>query len=133
MWTWEQSRQLPQREAAAESGAVTLSGDPAGVLLGGERRWLPVYAPGGYGWRPAEGDRVLVLKAGSEGEAPCILAAPQPTAELEPGEVQISGGSSTIRLGREGLELNGEIRVNGRTLEAVIRAVAEELVKGSEA
>ena len=69
MWTSERSRNLPVREAPAEIGTVTLGGDPAGVSLGGERRWLPVYAPGGYSWRPTSGDKVQVLKAGAEGES----------------------------------------------------------------
>ena len=47
MWTSERSRRLFQAEAAAELGAVTLGGGPAGVSLGGERRWLPLCCPGG--------------------------------------------------------------------------------------
>ena len=57
MWTSEKSRNLPVREAAAEVGTVTLGGDPAGVSLGGERRWLNVYGPGGYSWRPTSRER----------------------------------------------------------------------------
>ena len=65
MWTSE--RRLERRtEESAALGQVTLGGDPAGVFLGGERRWLPVCAPGGYSWQPGAGDKVLVLKAGVE-------------------------------------------------------------------
>lgn len=74
MWTSERNRNLPLREAAAEIGTVTLGGDPAGVSLGGERRWLTVYGPGGYCWRPTAGDKVLVLKAGAEGSPPACWA-----------------------------------------------------------
>ena len=77
MWTSERSRNLSVEEPAAELGTITLGGDPAGVSLGGERRWLSVYGPGGYSWRPTSGDRVLVLKAGAEGESPCILGMAQ--------------------------------------------------------
>ena len=77
MWTSERNRNLPLREAAAELGSVTLGGDPAGVSLGGERRWLTVYGPGGYRWRPSAGSKVLVLKAGAEGESPVYWAPPR--------------------------------------------------------
>ena len=117
-------------EADAELGLVTLSGDPAGVLLGGERRWLPVYAPGGYSWRPAVSDRVLVLKAGQEGEVPCVLATEQERQELAPGEVCLQGGSSRVHLGQEKLELTGNITVNGRSLESYIKSVVSSALGG---
>ena len=132
MWNWELGRRLPVQEAPAELGAVTLSGDPVGVLLGGERRWVPVYGPGGYCWRPEEGQNVLVLKAGGEGESPCVLGAMQSAAELEPGEVQINGGNSSIRLGHGGLELKGTVMVNGQELEQYIRSIASEMFSGGE-
>ena len=70
MWLSERDIRREQGEPAAELGVVTLGGDPAGVSLGGERRQLPVYSPGGVTWRPAAGDRVLVLKTGAAGEQP---------------------------------------------------------------
>ena len=105
MWTSERRRGFPAGEAAAELGTVTLGGDPAGVSLGGERRWLTVYGPGGYSWRPTAGDKVLVLKAGAEGESPCILGTVQEGGELGPGEVRLAGGSCAVKLGRR-LELD---------------------------
>ena len=128
MWTSERRREFPVREAPAELGTVTLGGDPAGVVLGGERRWLPVYGPGGYSWRPTAGDKVLVLKAGAEGEAPCILGKVQQGEELKAGEVKLSGGASSILLGQETLELEVDIRINGTTLEAYIAQVLAELL-----
>ena len=128
MWTSERRREFPVREAPAELGTVTLGGDPAGVVLGGERRWLPVYGPGGYSWRPTAGDKVLVLTAGAEGEAPCILGKVQQGEELKAGEVKLSGGASSILLGQETLELEGDIRINGITLEAYIAQVLAELL-----
>ena len=130
MWSWERSGRLPVEEADAELGLVTLSGDPAGVLLGGERRWLPVYSPGGYCWRPAVGDRVLVLKAGQEGEIPCVLAAEQGQRELAPGEVCLQGGGSRVHLGQDRLELNGNITVNGQPLESYIKSVVSSALGG---
>ena len=132
MWNWELGRRLPVQEAPAELGSVTLSGDPAGVLLGGERRWVPVYGPGGYCWRPEEGQNVLVLKAGGEGESPCVLGTMQDAAELEPGEVQITGGTGSIRLGRGGLELTGAVVVNGQELEQYIRSIVSGMIGEKE-
>ena len=127
MWTSERNRNLPLREAAAEIGTVTLGGDPAGVSLGGERRWLTVYSPGGYSWRPTAGDKVLVLKAGAEGESPCVLGTVQ-TEELEPGEVMLKGGECSIRLGQEALALEGALTINGRPLYDIIRDIVIELL-----
>ena len=121
-------RSLPLREAAAEIGTVTLGGDPAGVSLGGERRWLTVYGPGGYCWRPPAGDKVLVLKAGAEGESPCVLGTVQGEAELKPGEVMLKGGTCSLRLGQEGLALEGELIINGRTLYDIVREIVAELL-----
>lgn len=128
MWTSERDRRPRAEEPAAELGTVTLGGDPAGVSLGGERRWLTVYGPGGYSWRPTAGDKVLVLKAGAEGEVPCILGTAQAGDGLKPGEVRLSGGESSIRLGQR-LELGGELYLNGSSLYDVIRDIVSELLK----
>ena len=125
MWTSERNRNLPAREAAAELGTVTLGGDPAGVSLGGERRWLTVYGPGGYSWRPTAGDKVLVLKAGAEGESPCILGTTQGVEFLFPGEVRLAGCGSAIHLGEDGVSLTGQVYINGQTLEELIAAIVD--------
>lgn len=136
---------MPVREAAAELGTVTLGGDPAGVSLGGERRWLNVYSPGGYSWRPTSGDKVMVLKAGAEGESPCILGTTQDIEGLKPGEVRLtgmgcslhlgqgqvemSGAEGSVRLGRQGLELTGNLNINGQALEDIVREIAREVAQ----
>ena len=61
MWISEQGRRRAEPDGTALVGRVTLPGDPAGVYLAGERRELPVFGPGGYVWRPEEGEQVLVL------------------------------------------------------------------------
>ena len=132
MWTSERGGRLPVQEAAAEMGVVTLGGDPAGVSLGGERRWLPVCGPGGYSWRPAAGDKVLVLKAGGERESPCILGTAQAERELGAGEVSLSGGNSGLFLGRDRLELTGEIYVNRTGLEEYIRGIVADMLSPGE-
>lgn len=130
MWTSQRRRETPVGEPPAELGEVTLGGDPAGVNLGGERRWLPVYSPGGYSWRPRAGDRALVLKTGQEGECPCVLGTAQDTGGLEPGEVRIRGGQCELRLGRQ-LDLNGNIYVNGQTLEDYIVQIVIAILTSS--
>ena len=129
MWTSERGKSVPAREAPAELGMVTLGGDPAGVILGGERRWLPVYSPGGYSWRPSAGEKVLVLKAGMEGETTCVAGVSQKDSELRAGEVRISGGACDILLGQDALELTGALKINGQSLEDIIRAVVLEMLK----
>ena len=119
------------REPAAELGEVTLGGDPAGVSLGGERRWLAVYSPGGYSWRPTAGDKVLVLKAGAEGESPCVLGTvqePEGDAPLRPGEVRLKGGGSAIHLGQDRLELSGQLYLNGQSLRDAVAAIVASLL-----
>ena len=144
MWTSERNRSLPVREAPAEVGTVTLGGDPAGVSVGGERRWINVYGPGGYSWRPTSGDKVMVLKAGAEGESPCILGTTQDAEDLKPGEVRLSGvdcdlllgqgqvemtgGEGSLCLGRSGLEVNGGLSVDGQPLETIIRKIIIEML-----
>lgn len=128
MWTAERNRNLRSGEPTAELGTVTLGGDPAGVSLGGERRWIGVYGPGGYSWRPTAGDKVLVLKAGAEGEAPCLLGMCQEETTLQPGEVRLKGGESTVFLGQDRLELDGELYINGRTLWEVVQDIVIALL-----
>lgn len=123
MWTTEQSRRLPIDEAAAEVGQVTLEGQPCGVSLGGERRLIPVYTPGGYTWKPRVGEKVLVLKAGSDREEPCVAGLEQPSNALKPGEVEISGGTVRLLLSEKGLFLNGV------ALEDYIRSIAEKTIR----
>ena len=145
MWTSERNRNLSVGEAAAEVGTVTLGGDPAGVSLGGERRWINVYGPGGYNWRPTSGDKVMVLKAGAEGESPCILGTTQEAEDLKPGEIRLKGvdcdlflgqgevamnsQAGTLVLGQNGLEVTGGLSVDSQPLEEIIRGIAEEVAR----
>ena len=136
MWTSERNRRLASEEPAAELGAVTLGGDPAGVSLGGERRWITVYSPGGYSWRPTSGDKVLVLKAGAEGESPCILGTTQDAEDLKPGEVRLTGMECSLHLGQGQVEVTGGknsmslgqggLAINGQSLESMVREIARE-------
>lgn len=115
MWIAEKSRRRQESESVAAVGQVTLSGDPAGVWLDGERRDLPVFAPGGYVWRPSLGEQVLVLKTGQQGEAPCVLGARcQDKWKLEEGEVVLFSGKAALHLKKDGtVDITGKLTVNG--------------------
>lgn len=87
----------------------------------------------------------MVLKAGAEGEIPCILGTTQDAEELKPGEVRLTGpecslhlgqgqvemtgGEGSVRLGESGLELSGGLRIDGRPLEEIMREIAEEVAR----
>ena len=123
MWISEREwRRAEQARAAALAGEVTLAGDPAGVYLDGERRALPVFGPGGYVWRPAVGQRVLALKAGERGEAPCVAGAECGAQwDLEPGEVLIHSGEAAIRLKADGtVAVTGALTVNGKSVMTAV-------------
>ena len=110
---WMANRNQPTLgEPAAELGQVTLDRE-TGVALAGERRGLPVCAPGGYRWTPARGDTVLVIKTGTE-EAPCVAGQVQEPGE--PGEVYISvAAGAGIRLKADGsVQITGKVMVNGK-------------------
>ncbi len=129
MWTSERDRRLMAQEAQAELGVVTLGGDPAAVLLGGERRTLPVCSPGGYSWRPAVGDKVLVIKSGAEREEPCVVGKAQPEERLAPGEVKLSGGGDAgVHVQKSAVDLLGEVKVNGVDLVTLIAAIVSEML-----
>ena len=139
MWLSRQGRAAGSVQDHARLGEVTVSGNPAAVYLGGERRWVSLYAPGGYQWRPKAGDKVLVVKAGDHRELPCLVGKrPDWTAqeeELPPGSVRIHSGTGTVLLSEEGLTLKGdevalegEITVNGQELEAYIEAVVYQVL-----
>lgn len=108
-----------QETAAVESGTVTIGGRAAGVLSRGEERSLPVAAPGGYAWRPKNGERVLVLRGGTLGEERYVAAALCETAKemaLADGEVCLfSSGGAKIVLRNDGrVEIEGEVYINGK-------------------
>ena len=134
MWLSQRRAEARRAETPAETGPVTLGGDPAGVYLSGERRGLPVFSPGGYQWRPAAGQEVLVLKAGADQESPCVVGVRQ-AGTPEPGETYLfsQGEASAIRLSPNGtLNLTGQICVNGVKLEELVGRLVMEILYPSE-
>lgn len=132
MWTSNYRADSRVAEPAADLGRVTLGGNPAGVYIGGERRWLPVFSPGGYRWRPSAGDKVLVVKAGGSREAPCVAGVEQAGGELEPGEVRLNGRGNEVRLCSQGIMLDGTVWVEGKLLETYIQEIAQKIMGSAE-
>lgn len=133
MWLARQQKAQAVEETG-EVGRVTLAEEAPAVELDGERRGLCVYAPGGYRWRPALGQKVLVLKADGD---PCVVGTPS-AGGLAPGEVALdSGGGAAIRLDNQGrvtlgrdAAVTGALYVGGVELTALVRGVVrEELAK----
>ena len=133
MWVSQQGKNTSVFGTGAEEGQVTVGGDPAGVYLTGERRNLPVCAPGGFRWKPATGQQVLVLNHEQGGAHAAILGLlPQgDVSHLQSGEIELSGGGAHIMLGQSAvITLGGTVNINGEKLEDMIRRiVGEELAK----
>ena len=133
MWLSKQGKGIePNR--TVETGAVTLTGETVAVELDSERRGLPVFAPGGYHWRPKLGQQVLVLKT-SEGA--CVVGVP--SEQIKDGEVGLRGEGGAqvtletagrVRLGPE-VEIDGILKVSGEELKTLIRRVVAEILEES--
>ena len=118
MWISKKMRPAPPT-ADADLGVTTIAGGQAGVLTRGEVRSLPVYGPGGYLWLPQNGAEVLVIKGGPGGQEQCVAGMRQgaPEASMQPGEVLIRSGGSSIYLKADGsLLLRGRVCVEGELL-----------------
>ena len=86
-----------------------------------------------------------MLKAGAEGESPCVLGTAQSGEDLKPGEVrlrgvecalhlgqgqaELTGGEGCLRLGEQGMELTGGLSLNGQPLEEIVRKIAQEVAR----
>lgn len=126
MWTWERERRRQVQEPAAQLGLVTLGGAETAVNLGSERRWLNVCTPGGVQWMPRQGEQVLVLKSGEDA---WVLGTLEEEKDLQPGQIRLKGTGCSLILG-DGLELSGEVTLNGQTLENYIRGIVSNMLEG---
>jgi len=116
MWISAKLAKNVQEDAGSgEIGQVTIGGDRPAVVTRGESRGLSVAAPGGYLWRPAAGDQVLVIPCGEEYVVAGVVSDEAPE---ENGEVTIkSETGAVIRLKNNGeILLEGDVKVLG-TLE----------------
>lgn len=115
MWISERNKGQDSQGGGAQMGTVTIGGNPASVYWDGERRNLPVIGPKGYSWAPMAGDQVLVIKAGEEGENPCVVGV-QMEEGVPPGSIRIVNGEGTagIIIGTDGtISMIGRVLVNG--------------------
>lgn len=127
MWLSSQSRKTQRSDQGAETGVVTLEGEKTAVYLTGERRDLPVLSPGGYCWRPAEGETVLVLKSGADGEELWVAGVPGDGTDLAPGEVRIQSRQAAVFLGNDGsIDLRGTVKINGVPMEELFEPKVKE-------
>lgn len=116
MWL---SQQLSRREGGLSggisTGRVTIAGEGAAVMLEGERRELSSVYPGGLCWAPAAGDEVLVLRS-DEGERFIIGKLPEGDGKCGSGEYILRSEGGSIKLGKDGIEIEGEVVIKGRLL-----------------
>lgn len=138
MWLSGQHKR-PAEQGESQVGVITMSGGETAALLDCERRGLQVYAPGGYHWTPKVGQRVLVIQG--RGEIPCVVGARQgggaPDAvTVEAKRLSLLGDSVDVAaqgkalVQGEKVELEGEIYVNGQTLEEYIIALILRILGG---
>ena len=118
----EKSAEDAREQDDLDDGEVRIyaeDGSTAGVLSRGEERNVPLASPGGYAWRPKNGERVLVIKGGTLGEERYVagsLDAAREQDDLDDGEVRIyaEDGGASITLRRNGhVEIEGGLFING--------------------
>lgn len=118
MWMGKQLARTAGGGGETAVGTVSVGGDAPAVVTDGEQRQAKVFSPGGYGWRPAADDEVLLVRAGQ----PCILGrAQQCPVTLAAGEVCLFSGGAVVHLKQNGeiavtgtLRLGGDVHIAGR-------------------
>lgn len=111
-------------DAALGVVSYAQTGGDWGAVADREYRRRPVVGPGGYRWCPREGQEVLLLRTG---DGDLCAGVPAESRGLAPGEVELSAGGGTIRLGADGsitltskgggtllLGADGTVTVNGQ-------------------
>jgi len=127
MSMWLSERKRSPGTPAAQGSACAYDGG-TGVQTDGEVRSVTVCAPGGYTWRPRDGEDVILLR-GEGGEV--IVAGVETGSGLRPGEIRISSGAASVTLLADGsaeiyapggltlrgaVSVQGALTVNGRAL-----------------
>lgn len=116
------SHRTKKKEIAAETGTISVYSGGFGVRGEGESRGVGLSCPGGYLWRPALGQRVLVIKTGEQPAQPVIVSA-EAASEPEgfsPGEAYIFSKEASVYIKNDGcivlkgdVEIEGSLMVNG--------------------
>ena len=132
MWTSDRRKTRQAGESWVDWGEVTLEGTrqgPIWTVSGGSWRSMGQAATAGSRpWGPGPGAE------GGTGRVPCVAGKRQGEAEtLGAGEVSISssGAESGLLLRTDGrLELNGQVMVNGQSLNGLIRQIVLAILGG---
>lgn len=130
MWTGQRSAgQKESYQPWVERGVVTQSQEVMGVYLDGERRQFLQVSPGGYQWKPKQGETVLVLKENQGDGSQHIVGTCGDSGDLNPGDVVISGGG-LARVALEGdlVTVTGELRYQGQSLEEYIQGIVRGMM-----
>jgi len=111
MWLSQAIARRAAGAAGAGPGVVSVGGARPAVVTDGEQREARVFSPGGYCWRPAAEQTVLVVR----GTEPCVAGAAQADdPALQPGEVRVYSGGASITLTNDGfVRVTGRLFVNG--------------------
>ena len=73
-----------------------------------------------------EGETVLVLKSGADGEELWVAGVPN-TGEISPGEVRIQSRQAAVFLGNDGsIDLRGTVKINGTPIEELFEPKVKE-------
>lgn len=135
MWLGQQQRR-PNQAGEGRVGRVTIGGERSAVELECERRGLEVYSPGGYRWTPKPGQKVLVIEG--RGEVPCVAGVRQGESLPDKVSVESEGDSRLVlvpgsaALEGERVDLNGQVCVNGETLEELIARIVVLILGGGK-
>ena len=138
MWLSGQHKR-PADCGEGQTGIVTMSGSETAVQLDCERRGLELYAPAGYRWTPAVGQRVLVIQG--QGEIPCIVGIRQDgtqpdSVEIRAKTMEVGGQDVFVRAEEDAIvagktvDLQGEVLINGEPLEELIARIVAMLLGG---
>ncbi len=116
MWLSQQAAQKHRTDGGCDVGTVSIGAAAPAVVTDGETRGTALFAPGGYCWRPAAGERVLVLQAGAVSAVAGREMADAPA--LAAGEVYLyAPGGASIYLAADGsIHLTGTVTLNGQPL-----------------
>jgi len=111
MWLSEITSRGRGTENGAGPGIVSVGGARPAVVTDGEQREARVFSPGGYCWRPAAGQAVLLVR----GTETCVAgAAQEDTSDLLPGEIRIASNGASVVLTNDGtIKITGRLFVNG--------------------
>ncbi len=115
MWLSQQLSHSGGKSGGVSTGRVTIAGDKTAVMLQGERRELPLACPGGIVWAPAAGDDVLVL-CSEEGERYVMGLAAKEGAAALPGEMLLRCGGAALKVGKNGVEIEGKVSISGQLI-----------------